>query len=67
MILDVLLSLFTWQNFLFLNIGIGAGIIVGALPGLTGTMCIALLLPMTYGLNSLTGMLLLLGVYCGGI
>lgn len=67
MTLDVLLSLFTWQNFLFLNIGVGAGIIVGALPGLTGTMCIALLLPMTYGLNSLTGMLLLLGVYCGGI
>ncbi|WP_243112626.1 tripartite tricarboxylate transporter permease [Caproiciproducens sp. NJN-50] len=50
-----------------MNIGLAAGIIVGALPGLTGTMCIALLLPMTYGLNSITGMILLLGVYCGGI
>lgn len=67
MVLDVLLSLITWQNFFFLNVGVCAGIIVGALPGLTGTMCIALLLPMTYGLNSITGMLLLLGVYCGGI
>ena len=67
MILTVLTSLFTWENFLFMNIGLAAGIIVGALPGLTGTMCIALLLPMTYGLNSITGMILLLGVYCGGI
>lgn len=67
MILEVLISLFTWQNLLFLNVGMAAGIIVGALPGLTGTMCIALLLPMTYGLDSITGMLLLLGVYCGGI
>lgn len=67
MILTVLSSLLTWENFLFMNIGLAAGIIVGALPGLTGTMCIALLLPMTYGLNSITGMILLLGVYCGGI
>lgn len=67
MILTVLSGLLTWENFLFMNIGLAAGIIVGALPGLTGTMCIALLLPMTYGLNSITGMILLLGVYCGGI
>ncbi|MFU0832518.1 MAG: C4-dicarboxylate ABC transporter permease [Oscillospiraceae bacterium] len=67
MILSILTSLFTWENFLFMNIGLAAGIVVGALPGLTGTMCIALLLPMTYGLNSVTGMILLLGVYCGGI
>jgi putative tricarboxylic transport membrane protein len=67
MILNVLASLFTWENFFFMNIGLAAGIVVGALPGLTGTMCIALLLPMTYGLNSITGMILLLGVYVGGI
>ncbi len=67
MITEVLYTLFTLENLIFLNIGLAGGIIVGALPGLTGTMCIALLLPLTYGLNSITGMLLLLGVYCGGI
>ncbi|MDD3172347.1 MAG: tripartite tricarboxylate transporter permease [Herbinix sp.] len=67
MILEVLKTLFTPMNFLFLNVGLFSGIIVGALPGLTGTMCIALLLPLTYGMNSITSMLLLLGVYCGGI
>lgn len=57
----------TLQSLLWMNVGLAAGIIVGALPGLTGTMCIALLLPLTYGLDSMLGMMLLLGVYCGGI
>lgn len=67
MIVGVLHAIFTFQNLLWINIGMAAGIVVGALPGLTGTMCIALLLPLTYKMNSLTGMLMLLGVYCGGI
>lgn len=67
MITSVLSSLITLENLLWINIGMAGGIIVGALPGLTGTMCIALLLPLTYGLNPITGILLLLGVYCGGI
>ncbi|BDF72339.1 C4-dicarboxylate ABC transporter permease [Oscillospiraceae bacterium] len=67
MITSVLSGLFTLENLLWINIGMAGGIIVGALPGLTGTMCIALLLPLTYGLNPITGILLLLGVYCGGI
>lgn len=65
--MEILQNIFTLQNILWINIGMAAGIIVGALPGLTGTMCIALLLPLTYKMNSLTGILLLLGVYCGGI
>ncbi len=67
MITTVLASLFTLENMLWINVGMAGGIIVGALPGLTGTMCIALLLPLTYGLNSVSSILLLLGVYCGGI
>jgi putative tricarboxylic transport membrane protein len=67
MIGNIILNLFSWQNLLYINIGLAAGIVIGALPGLTATMGVALLLPLTYGLDSLTGMLLLLGVYCGGI
>ena len=66
-IATVLQMVFTLPNLLWMNIGIFSGIIVGALPGLTGTMAIALLLPVTYGLDSVTGMMLLLGVDCGGI
>ena len=67
MIQAVITSLLTFENILWLNVGLAGGIIVGALPGLTGTMAMALLLPLTYGLSSIPGMMLLLGVYCGGI
>lgn len=49
MIESVLSSLFTLENLLWINVGLAGGIMVGALPGLTGTMAMALLLPLTYG------------------
>lgn len=53
-------------NFLWIVIGTLAGIILGAIPGLTGAMGITLMIPMTYGINTVTAICLLLGVYCGG-
>ena len=41
------------------------GIIMGAVPGLSGTLGIALLLPFTFGLESATALLMLGSVYCG--
>ncbi len=67
MIIDIILHLFTLEHLLMINIGLAAGIIVGALPGLTATMAIAILVPITYGLSSTGGVLLLLGVYAGAI
>ena len=43
------------------------GIIFGAIPGLSATMAIALCLPMTYGMDHINGMALLIGLYIGGI
>ena len=43
------------------------GIIIGALPGLSATLGVAILLPVTYYLSPIEGMLLLLGIYTGGI
>ena len=63
---EVFFSLLTLNNLLYMNIGLLGGIVVGALPGLTATMAVALLVPMTYGLDATTGILMLLGVYCGG-
>ena len=54
-------------NFVFVFIGITAGIIVGALPGLTATMGCALLIPFTFGLPPIQGLLMLIGIFCGGI
>jgi putative tricarboxylic transport membrane protein len=43
------------------------GIIVGAMPGLTATMAVALLIPVTFGMPPLTGLALMGGVYSGGM
>ena len=57
----------TPTNFFFVFIGITSGIIVGALPGLTATMGCALLIPFTFGLPPVQGLLMLIGIFCGGI
>lgn len=41
------------------------GIIMGAIPGLSGTLGIALLLPFTFGLEPALALLMLGSVYCG--
>ena len=47
--------------------GVAAGICIGALPGLTATMGVALLLPLTFGMDATSGILMLLGIYVGAI
>ncbi len=54
-------------NFLFIFIGVTSGIVVGALPGLTATMGVALLIPFTFGLPTIQGLVMLLGIFSGGI
>lgn len=54
-------------NFLHVFLGITGGIIVGALPGLTATMGCALLIPFTFGRPPVEGLLMLMGIFCGGI
>lgn len=43
------------------------GIIFGAIPGLTATMGVALLIPFTFNMPSIEGIALLIGVFIGGI
>jgi len=52
---------------LMLFVGVASGIIVGALPGLTATMGVALLVPFSFGMEPVPAMLLLLGLYVGAI
>ncbi len=53
--------------FIAISSGVFLGLIFGSLPGLTATMGIALLLPLTFSMEAVTGMGMLLGVYCGAI
>ena len=53
--------------FLLLLFGTAAGIIVGAVPGLSGAMLIALTLPLTYSMEPSHAMTLLVAMYVGAI
>ena len=62
------LSLFAaLPNFLAIAVGVLIGVTIGAIPGLTATMAVALALPFTFALDPVTGILLLVGIYKGGI
>lgn len=58
---------FVFWNFVALAAGVAIGVVVGAIPGLTATMAVALALPFTFGMDPVTSLLLLVGIYKGGI
>ena len=54
-------------NLLAACLSVSIGIIIGALPGLSAAMGVALLIPITFGMPASTGLIVLAGVYCGAI
>lgn len=67
LLLQGLGNVFQPEVILLLIGGVIIGIIIGALPGLTATMGVALFLPVTFGMDPVTGILLLIGIYFGSI
>ena len=65
--LEVFQSAFSPMVLFYMIAGVAAGICIGALPGLTATMGVALLLPLTFGMDATAGILMLLGIYVGAI
>jgi putative tricarboxylic transport membrane protein len=55
------------ENLILILAGITGGIVVGALPGLTATMAIALLVPFTFTMDPISGLVTLGAIYCGAI
>lgn len=60
-------NVFALHNIVFLFAAVAGGIMVGALPGLTGTMAIALMVPFTYALSPESALIILGGVYVGAM
>ena len=48
-------------------IGALGGVLLGAIPGMTATMGVALLIPFSFGMDLIPSIGLLLGIYCGGM
>ena len=57
-------ALFDASVIIFMVLGVVLGLIVGALPGLTATMGVSILVPLTYGLSPTAAIMMLLGIYC---
>ena len=55
------------QILLALAAGTCAGVYVGAIPGLTGTMAISLLISVTYGWNTNIAIAAMIGIYIGAV
>jgi putative tricarboxylic transport membrane protein len=54
------------KYFVPLAIGTLIGVVGGALPGITNTMTVIMVLPFTFGLEPLQGLAAMIGVYIGG-
>jgi len=66
-VLQGLQQVFVPLNFVLLFAGVFLGITFGALPGLTATMGLALLVPFTFTMSPESGLIMLAGIYVGAM
>ncbi len=67
MILEILQQIFNFETLIFMFLGIAGGMAIGALPGLTATMGVAILVPFTFSMPTVPSLLMLIGIYVGAI
>ncbi|AWB32838.1 tripartite tricarboxylate transporter permease [Orrella marina] len=66
-ILQALPALFSWDVFLSMLIGTIVGVVIGGLPGLSATMGIAVLIPLTFSMTPLGALGMIAGIYNGAM
>jgi putative tricarboxylic transport membrane protein len=59
--------LLRWDIYLYISAGLVVGMFVGAMPGLTTILAMAVLLPISFKLEPMLGIPFLIGIYKGGI
>jgi TctA family transporter len=57
----------SWHNVGFMALGVILGIVVGVLPGLGGPNGVAILLPLTFGMEPVSAIILLSSIYWGAL
>ena len=65
--LEALTLVFTFKTLLWIAIGVAIGVGVGAMPGLTAATGVALMLPLTFAMDTAPALGLLIGVYKGAV
>lgn len=66
-LMSVLSGLCSANVLMMLMLGVVGGIFIGSLPGLSATMGIALLIPVTFGMDPVAGLVLLAAIYTAAI
>jgi putative tricarboxylic transport membrane protein len=66
LLLDGIQNVLQWKYLLPLALGTLVGVLGGALPGITNTMTVIMVLPFTFGMEPLQGLAAMIGVYVGG-
>jgi len=66
-LIDAFVAIASPAPLFFIALGVLLGIVVGAIPGLGGAMLIALLLPVTFYMDSLLALMLLVSIYVGSV
>ncbi|MDQ1618141.1 MAG: putative tricarboxylic transport rane protein [Actinomycetota bacterium] len=67
LLLDGFSTALTPQNLVFALLGVLLGTMVGVLPGIGPAMTVALLLPVTYGVEPVSAFIMFAGIYYGGM
>ena len=57
----------SWQNLGFMLVGLTLGVLIGVLPGLGGANGVAILLPLTFGMNPTSAIIMLSCIYWGAL
>lgn len=65
--LEYLFSALTPLNLVFALFGVVAGTVIGSIPGLTATMAVAVLVPLTFTLEPSSALILMGAIYTGAI
>lgn len=65
--IDYLLSALTPFNLVLALLGVAAGTIIGSIPGLTATMAVAVLVPITFTMSPDSALILMGAIYTGAI
>jgi len=66
LILSGLMAAIQPLNILVIILGLAIGMLAGILPGVTMVNAVVLVLPFTYFMDLVPGLMLLIGIYCGG-
>jgi len=64
---DAFANVWSIDTVVVLFLGVAIGTVVGAIPGMTSVLGVALALPFTFTMSPVMGILLLLGIYKGGM